>query len=85
MSVPIAESMYAQALGWELLNCLKEEDRNIARRIREIDSRAVQILEEIREVLDDDTLDDPDCFERIEKIVKIFYKNDIDTLRHDWG
>lgn len=31
-----------------------------------------QALHEIREVLDDDTLDDPACFHRIEKIVTIY-------------
>lgn len=33
---------------------------------------ACQALEKIRDVLDDDRLDDPNCFQRIEEIVKIY-------------
>ncbi len=34
--------------------------------------RCCQALGEIREVLDDCTLDDPSCFQRIEQIVEIY-------------
>lgn len=34
--------------------------------------RCCQALKEIRDVLDDGTLNDPDCFRRIEKIVEIY-------------
>lgn len=37
-----------------------------------MDSAACRALEDIRTVLDDDRLDDPNCFWRIEKIVKIY-------------
>lgn len=37
-------------------------------------NRACQALEDIRKVLDDDRLDDPTCFYRIEDIVKIYEK-----------
>jgi len=36
--------------------------------------RCCQALREIREVLDDGTLDDPSCFQRIEEIVEIYEK-----------
>ena len=39
-----------------------------------IQNRACQALEDIRKVLDDDRLDDPTCFYRIEEIVKIYEK-----------
>ena len=84
-SLPIAESIYAQILGWELLNYIKKEESSLSQRIKEIDSRALQILEEIRAILEDDTIDDPDCFERIDRIVSLYNKNDIGTDRHDWG
>ena len=84
MSLPIAESLYAQILGQELLKHLKNEESNVLQHIREIDSKAVQILEKIRAILDDDTLDDPDCLERIDQIVSLYHKNDISTNRHDW-
>lgn len=34
--------------------------------------RCCRALEEIRTVLDDDSLDDPACFRRIERIVEIY-------------
>lgn len=37
-----------------------------------IKDAACQALEKIRDVLDDDRLDDPNCFQRIEEIVKIY-------------
>ena len=50
------------------------------------ESRCYQALAEIKAVLEDDTLDDPECFERIEKIVCIFEKlgNGVE-YRHDFG
>ena len=44
----------------------------------------LEILEEIRAILNDDTLDDPDCLERVDQIVSLYHKNDISTNRHDW-
>lgn len=37
-----------------------------------MESRCRQALAEIRMVLDDETLDNPACFRRIEQIVRIF-------------
>lgn len=39
-----------------------------------MDSAACRTLEEIRKVLDDDRLDDPTCFRRIEEIVRLYEK-----------
>ena len=48
--------------------------------------RCVQALREIREVLDDDTLDDPQCFQRIERIVEIYEALGAGGgSRHDFG
>lgn len=48
--------------------------------------RCVQALKEIRAVLDDDTLEDPECFERIEKVVEIYEDLGIGGgSRHDFG
>lgn len=85
MSTSIAEELYVQSLGWEVLRYLKREEGGLLKLYRDVDSEALRVLEEIRGVLDDETLDDPDCFERIEAIVKIFYAHNISTSRHDWG
>ena len=39
-----------------------------------MDSAACRTLEEIREVLDDERLDDQNCFQRIEQIVRLYEK-----------
>ena len=85
METSVAEVLYSQVLGWEALRFLREEDENFSKRVKEINSKAVKILEEIRAILDDDTLDDPECFERIDRIVSGINKSDIGTSRHDWG
>lgn len=85
MSLSIAEELYVQSLGWEVLRYLKREEGKLLSLYREADSEALRVLEEIRRVLDDDTLDDPDCFKRIEAIVKAFHAHEISTSRHDWG
>ena len=36
--------------------------------------RCWQVLAEIRAVLDDEMLEDPECFQRIEQIVRIYEK-----------
>lgn len=85
MSLSITEELYVQYLGWEVLRYLKREEGKLLSLYREVDSEALRVLEEIRSVLDDDTLDDPDCFKRIEAIVKAFHTHEISTSRHDWG
>ncbi len=85
MATSVAEILYSQILGWEALRFLREEDESFSKRVKEIDSRAVRVLEEIRTILDDETLDDPECFARIDRIVSVINESDIGTSRHDWG
>lgn len=47
------------------------------------DSEAVRILTEIKEVLDDRSLDDPACFYRIDAIVSAFARAGLTTRRHE--
>lgn len=50
-----------------------------------MDSAACRALEEIRNVLKDDSLDDANCFMRIEKIVQIYEEIGSDGgERHDF-
>ena len=54
--------------------------------LRTMEGRCFGILERIRQILADDTLDDPECFQRIEQIVCILEENGIDCgTRHDFG
>ena len=49
-----------------------------------MENNALQILHKIKQILDDDSLDDQECFEQIEQIVETFLANGIQTTRHDW-
>lgn len=50
------------------------------------ESQAVKALSQIQAVLRDDTLDDPECFHRIEAIVSLLEDSGMDCgNRHDWG
>ena len=51
-----------------------------------LNQRCFEILEGIRRIVADDTLDDPECFQRIEGIVCVLEENGIDCgTRHDFG
>ena len=85
MEIRIEDELYARSLGWEVMNFLTREEKRLQALRQEVDSDALRVLEKIQCILNDDTLDDPDCFERIELIVRTFYANGISTNRHDWG
>ncbi len=77
----VAEALWAQAIGQEVLKVVKSRGEDIDQKVK---SEALELLEEIKAVLDDDTLDDPTCFYRIDAIVDIFGDAGISTTRHDW-
>lgn len=77
------EELAAEAIGMEAMRYLKQEE-TIQRIIRETDKKAVELLEEIRRVLNDDSLEDPECFYRIDAIVTALGDHGIYTHRHDW-
>ena len=43
----------------------------------------MRVLSEIKQVLDDPSLDDPECFYRIDSIVDVFYQAGLSTRRHE--
>jgi len=83
MELSIEEEFAARAIGKEALKYLKQT-WTPERLHREAESRAVKALEEIRRVLNDDVLDDPECFQRIEAILNAMESNGIYSTRHDW-
>ena len=67
--------------GYEIL--LPKQEKTIS---EIIELKCYQALCEIKKILEDDTLDDKDCFERIEKIVVIFEGLGSGVAyRHDFG
>ena len=77
------EELAAQAIGLEAMRYLKQTE-TIRKIARETEKKAIEVLEEIRRVLDDDGLDDPECFQRIESILAALEDAGIFTSRHDW-
>ena len=54
--------------------------------VRYLENRCFEVLARIREILADDSLDDPECFQRIEKIVCELENIGVDCgSRHDFG
>ncbi len=81
----IEDELYARALGWDILTLMRRDEEHFLALRQEIDSDAIRALEQIKRIVNDDTIEDPDCFERIELIVRTFYANGLSTSRHDWG
>ena len=73
----------AEAIGLEVMRYLKQEE-TVKRIAAETESRAMRALEKIRSILNDDSLEDPECFRRIKAILRILEKRGIGSLRHDW-
>lgn len=61
--------LYQEILAQEFANSLSVELQDDLQKI--VEMKCYQALEEIKKVLDDETLDDPECFHKIEKIVCI--------------
>ena len=50
-----------------------------------IESSCYKVLKEIKEIIDDLSLSDEDCFYKIENIILVLEKNKIFCDRHDFG
>lgn len=76
--------MLAQYLSHERMQVVFPDLKLNAAQIIEMES--YRILQAIKSVLEDDTPDDPACFERIEKIVALFESYGLRCgNRHDFG
>ena len=85
MELRIEDELYARALGWEVLRYIQDQEDRLHNMKQDTEGDALRVLEQLKRILDDPTLDDPDCFLRIEHIVQAFYAHGISTTRHDWG
>ena len=77
----VSEAIWAKTLGEEMLKYLKSHDLDVAKRTTHA---AMEVLGRIKEILDDESVDDAECFQRIEEIVDAFHEAGIYTSRHDW-
>lgn len=52
--------------------------------VNRMDVEMVRLFSDIVKILDDDSLDDPTCFYRIDAIVRVFQEKGFGISRHDW-
>lgn len=83
MEFTTREKLAAEAIGLEVMRYLKQEE-TVKRIAAETESRALRALEGIRRILNDDALEDPECFQRIESILAALEEAGISTARHDF-
>lgn len=82
MANEIAQRLYESAVGelvLKYIRTLRAEEL-----LPLMDSEALELLSEIREALNDDTTEDPECFRRIEAIINAFEDKGVPVARHDW-
>lgn len=76
------KELYAKALGDYIMRYIRSLTREDLLRYMELD--AVTVIAQIKAVLDDESLDDPSCFQCIDATVSALHKNGISTTRHDF-
>ncbi len=77
----VQEALWAKCIGQEVLKIVKSRGVDMDQRVHD---EAVELLEKIRAILDDDSLPDPACFHRIDAMVDAFQTAGLPTARHDW-
>ena len=80
MDEGMVNQLYTAAVGKLALNYIGTLPSGVISELAE--RRAVALLGQIKAILDDETLDDPECFLRIDAIVGVFAREGISTLRH---
>lgn len=80
----IVEEIFANIIGRKVLQYCKSQ-HILDEAALDIESAALSILAQIKSILDNETLDDPECFQRIEAIINALHAQGLSTSRHDWG
>lgn len=80
MEWTVSESLAVQAIGRAAMGCM---DRDAL--VKAVNSEALALLKEIRGILDDGSLDDPECFAKIDALVSAFHRRGVPVSRHDFG
>ena len=78
----VSEELYAQAIGKDILEYIQNSDPDAP--AQRMESEAIRLLEEIRQILNDPDLEDATCFLKIDAIVSAFSRAGISVDRHDF-
>lgn len=84
MEQTVFEEVFANLIGKKVLQYCKTQ-HILAETAQQVESEALAALAQIKSTLDDEALNDPECFRHIEAIIGIFYAHGISTSRHGWG
>ena len=76
----VLEALYATAIGREMLHYLNRRGPDFW--TDQAEREAIALLGEIKAVLDDPALDDPQCFRRVSELVDAFRSAGLSTTRH---
>lgn len=77
-----SRALYAKAIGEEVLKFADALD--VRRLSASVEGQALELLCRIKEILEDQALEDPGCFRKIEAIVCAYEDVGIPLARHDW-
>ena len=78
----VSEALYAQIIGREVMRYIRDHAPDIF--AQAVESEAIRLLEEIRQILNTPDLEDTTCFARIDAIVSAFLRSGIPVDRHDF-
>lgn len=81
MKDSILNGLPAKALAQEILRYIDLTDR--AALAEQVNHNAIALLEQIKKILDDPALSDPECFYHIDAIVDAFHGEGLSTRRHE--
>ena len=79
----VSKALWEKAVGELVINYLETLPPEILGNLAE--RAAVAVLRRIRDILDDEALDDPGCALRIDAVVQTFFDAGLPTRRHrEW-
>ncbi len=78
--IPI--TLYHEVMGQMMLDYVEHIHPTVIEKAME--NRAIRTLEAIRRILEDDSYNDPECFERIDALVMLYFRElNIKADRHN--
>lgn len=81
MSQDLSRAMYENAVGKLVVDYLESLGNVDLPALAEYS--ALKLVAEVKAILDDDGLEDPACFRRIDALVDAFHAGNVPTHRHD--
>lgn len=73
----ISERLWAMAVGETVLKVAKNQSW-----LEQVESKAIRLLGELQLVLDDRSLDDATCLQRMDQVLEKWHGAGLDTARH---